>query len=161
MAPQHVEFEDEELHMTQDSELVRRAAEFARAKHGDTLDDNGQVFFDAHPAKVADLLKVVAPDDENLIAAGYLHDTVEDTDATYAELVQEFNQDIADLVMEVTQEGRKDSFGYYFPRLQSQRAITLKFADRLSNLTRLQSWNQKRRAQYLRKSRFWKTSPHD
>ncbi len=147
--------------MTQDTELVRRAAEFARAKHGDTLDDNGELFFDAHLKKVAELLKVVTPDDENLIAAGYLHDTLEDTDTTYEELVEAFNRDIADLVMEVTQEGRKDSFGYYFPRLESQRGITLKFADRLSNLSRLQSWNQKRRAQYLKKSRFWKTSPHD
>jgi (p)ppGpp synthase/HD superfamily hydrolase len=147
--------------MAEDTELVRRAAEFARAKHGDTLDDNGALFFDAHLAKVAELLKVVSPEDENLIAAGYLHDTIEDTNTTYEELVGAFNQDVADLVMEVTQEGRKDSFGYFFPRLQSQRGIELKFADRLSNLSRLQSWNQKRRDQYLRKSRFWKTSPHD
>ncbi len=88
MARQQVEYDDEGLQMTQETELVRRAAEFARAKHGDTLDDNGQVFFDAHPAKVAELLKVVASEDENLIAAGYLHDTIEDTDTTYEELVR-------------------------------------------------------------------------
>jgi (p)ppGpp synthase/HD superfamily hydrolase len=145
--------------MQQDTELVRRAAEFARAKHGDTLDDNGEVFFDAHLEKVAGLLRVVAPEDENLIAAGYLHDTIEDTETTYAELVEAFNRDVADLIMEVTQEGRKDRFGYYFPRLESQRGVTLKFADRLSNLTRMQSWSPKRRAQYLRKSRFWRTAP--
>jgi (p)ppGpp synthase/HD superfamily hydrolase len=97
--------------MQQDTELVRRAAEFARAKHGDTLDDNGEVFFDAHLEKVAGLLRVVAPEDENLIAAGYLHDTIEDTETTYAELVEAFNRDVADLIMEVTQEGRKDRFG--------------------------------------------------
>jgi (p)ppGpp synthase/HD superfamily hydrolase len=142
-----------------DTELVRRAAEFARAKHGDTLDDNEALVFDSHVAKVAELLRVVAPGDENLIAAGYLHDTIEDTETTYAELLDAFNRDVADLVMEVTQEGRKDSCGYYFPRLQSQRGITLKFADRLSNLTRMQSWSPKRREQYLRKSRFWRTAP--
>ena len=60
--------------MHHNKELVSRAAEFARAKHGDTLDDNGQVFFDAHPKKVAGFLRVVALEDENLIAAGYLHD---------------------------------------------------------------------------------------
>ena len=142
--------------MTQGTAIVRRAAEFARAKHGDTLDDNGQLFFDAHPAKVAELLNVVAPKDENLIAAGYLHDTVEDTDTTYEELIEVFNRDVADLVMEVTQEGRKDNYGYYFPRLHSQRGITLKFADRLSNLSRLESWSPQRRDQYLRKSQFWR-----
>lgn len=145
--------------MTRDGNLVQRAAEFARAKHGDALDDSGQLFFEAHVEQVAELLRVVAPDDEHLIAAGYLHDTIEDTGTTYAELVETFNQDVADLVMEVTQEGRRDSYGYSFPRLQSQRGITLKFADRLSNLSRMQSWSPERRAQYLRTSRFWRTGP--
>lgn len=145
--------------MDQDTDLVRKAAEFARMKHGDTLDDSGEPYFEAHVVKVAELLRVVAPDDETLLAAAYLHDTIEDTDTTYAELVQSFGGEVADLVMEVTQEGQKDSYGYYFPRLHSQRGITLKFADRLSNLTRMESWSPQRQAQYLRKSRFWKTDP--
>jgi (p)ppGpp synthase/HD superfamily hydrolase len=121
--------------MTEDADVVQRAAAFARAKHGDTLDDDGKLFFEAHLAKVADLLRVVTPDDHNLIAAGYLHDTLEDTDTTYEELVEEFGRDVADLVLEVTQEGRNDSYGYY--------------------------WSPKRRAQYLRTSRFWRTGPND
>lgn len=145
--------------MESDTDLVRRAAAFARAKHGDTIDDSGELVFHAHLEKVAELLRVVAPEDANLIAAGYLHDTIEDTETTYDELVEAFNRDVADLVMEVTQEGRKDRYGYYFPRLHSQRGITLKFADRLSNVTRMQSWSPQRRNQYLRKSRFWKTAP--
>jgi hypothetical protein len=53
-------------------------------------------------------------------------------------------------------ESEKDSYGYYFPRLKSQKAITIKFADRLSNLSRMNAWDEERRRQYLAKSKFWK-----
>lgn len=137
-------------------EIIAKAILFAQKKHGNTLDDDGRVFFWAHPNQVARILSQVT-DDENLIAAGYLHDTIEDTDTTYEELVKEFNQDVADLVMEVTQEGQKDSKGYYFPRLKTQRGIMLKFADRLSNLSRLKSWSEQRKEHYLKRSKFWRS----
>ena len=57
---------------------------------------------------------------------------------------------------EVTHEGQKDEYGYYFPRLKSQTGIMLKLADRLSNISRMQSWSKKRRSHYLRKTKFWK-----
>lgn len=138
-------------------DIVEKAVEFAKAKHGDTLDDSGKNFFMAHPYVVGQILTLVAHTDDNLIAAGMLHDTIEDTDTTYEELVKEFNQDVADLVMEVTQEGQKDSHGYYFPRLKTERGILLKFADRLSNLSRMQTWPKQRKEQYLRKSKFWRS----
>ena len=59
--------------------------------------------------------------------------------------------------MEVTHEGRKDEIGYYFPRLKTQRGIVLKFADRISNLSRMESWDDNRKNHYLRKSKFWKS----
>lgn len=138
-------------------EIVEKAYTYAKEKHGETLDNDGQNFFEAHPAKVADLITIVAPTDYNLIAAAYLHDVVEDTNATYEDLIREFNQDVADLVMEVTHEGQKDSKGYYFPRLKTQRGIVLKFADRLSNLSRLENWDKERIAHYLKRSKFWRT----
>lgn len=139
-------------------DIVTKAREFAKEKHGNTLDDSGLNFFTAHPNVVALVIDLVTNGkDENLIAAAFLHDVIEDTDTTYEELVKEFNQDVADLVMEVTQEGEKDSHGYYFPRLKTQRGIVLKFADRLSNLTRMDSWPKQRREQYLRKSKFWRS----
>ena len=95
--------------------------------------------------------------DENIICAELLHDTIEDTDTTYEELVEEFNKTVADLVMEVTHEGSKDDFGYYFPRLKSKDAILIKFADRLSNLSRMEEWDDTRQKQYLKRSKFWKS----
>jgi len=40
---------------------------------------------------------------------------------------------------------------------KDDRGIILKFADRLSNLSRMNCWPEKRKEQYLRKSKFWKS----
>ena len=133
---------------------VIRAYEFAEKAHEGQLDDEG-VEYIIHPEQVYNLIAEVAPKDIALQQAAILHDTVEDTSVTYEDLVESFGQDVADLVMEVSHEGQKDSVGYYFPRLETQRGIMLKFADRLSNLSRMGSWDEKRKAQYLRKSKFW------
>jgi (p)ppGpp synthase/HD superfamily hydrolase len=136
--------------------LLDKAILFAKQKHYNQKDDNGNYYFESHCCQVAEILKLVT-NDENLIAAGYLHDTLEDTSTNYDELKLSFNKDVADLVLEVTKAGEKDSKGFYFPNLITQRGIILKFADRLSNLSRMESWGEKRKEQYLRKSKFWKT----
>lgn len=141
------------------TKLSEKAKQFALRKHAGQTDDSGKPVF-AHPKQVAELLALVgAP--EPVVAAGYLHDTIEDTDTTYDELVSEFGKQVADLVYEVTQEGAKDRFGYYFPRLHSREAIMIKFADRLSNLTRMEPWPKQRQDHYLRKSQFWKSARNE
>lgn len=141
-----------------DEELKQKASRFAALAHIAQKDDNGENYFEAHLEKVAELLEVIgAP--TSVVVAGYLHDTVEDTNVTYSELVAEFGKEVADLVMEVTHDGQKDEVGYYFPRLTSQGAILIKFADRLSNLSRMQGWTEQRQAHYLKHSKFWKSKP--
>jgi (p)ppGpp synthase/HD superfamily hydrolase len=74
-------------------------------------------------------------------------------------LLERFGQDVADLVNEVTHERRDDDKGWYFPRLHSIRGIILKFADRTSNLSRMNGvWNEKRIQKYIEKSTFWETA---
>jgi len=135
--------------------IITKAFLFAYEKHGDTLDDNGELYISSHLFQVAKILRQVT-DDEELLAAALLHDTIEDTDTTHEELRENFGDRIADLVNEVTHEGKKDSYGYFFPRLKSRDAILLKFADRLSNLSRMEAWDEGRRQHYLKKSKFWK-----
>lgn len=132
-----------------------KAREYAREKHAGQLRDDGKEYFSAHIEVVAELMKLVT-DDEEVIAAAYLHDTIEDCGVTHDDLVNEFNERVADLVMEVTHEGSKQLSGYYFPRLHSREAIMIKFADRLSNLASMDVWDEKRKADYLKKSKFWK-----
>ena len=122
--------------------------------HEGQLDDEGESYFVAHICQVANILHRVT-DDEEMLCAAYLHDTLEDTDTTVADLRHNFGNRVTDLVLELTHEGQKDNHGYYFPRLKSKDAITIKFADRLSNLSRMNAWNPKRQEQYLKKSKFW------
>lgn len=137
--------------------MEHKAREYAREKHAGQLRDDGKEYFSSHIKVVAELMKLVT-DDEEVIAAAYLHDTVEDCGVTYDDLVSEFNTRVADLVMEVTHEGSKQRLGYYFPRLHSREAIMIKFADRLSNIASMEVWDEKRKAHYLKRSKFWKLS---
>ena len=134
-----------------DQPLIGKAHSFARKHHT-------EAYFRNHLLQVVEIIESCWLQDANLICAAYLHDIIEDTEVTYEQLLEEFNWDVANLVMEVTHDGQKDNYGYYFPRLHSKRGIILKFADRLSNLTRMDDpdWDEKRVAQYLKRSKFWK-----
>lgn len=134
--------------------LIARAEAYARKAHYEQVRDDGLPYI-VHPALVASLIMQVTHDQE-MIAAAWLHDTIEDTDTTYEDLVREFGQGVADLVNEVTHEGKHDHKGYYFPRLKTARGVILKFADRLANLSTMNgAWDEKRQAHYLKKSKFW------
>lgn len=135
--------------------IVEKASLFSMTKHKGQKDDDGLPYV-YHLSQVAGIIKELTFN-PRLVASAYLHDTIEDTDTTYEELIKEFGKDIADWVMEVTHEGKKDNYGYWFPRLKTKEGILLKFADRLSNLSRMDSWNEQRQAQYLKKSKFWKS----
>jgi GTP diphosphokinase / guanosine-3',5'-bis(diphosphate) 3'-diphosphatase len=113
-----------------------------------------------HLAEVAATLAVhTKGQDPNLVVAGLLHDTLEDTQTTYEELVGGFGQDVADLVKEVTDD--KSLPKAERKRLQventphkSVRAKMLKIADKLSNLKAVlnsppQNWSPERKREYF------------
>ena len=135
---------------------INKAAGFAKRKHAGQVDDEGKDYYFAHLLPVVLILTNVTKN-ENVIAAGYLHDTLEDTETTEEELRTEFGDRITDLVLEVTQEGSRNDKGFYFPRLHSKEGIMIKFADRLSNISRMSSWSEERQVHYLKKSKFWKS----
>jgi (p)ppGpp synthase/HD superfamily hydrolase len=137
---------------------VRQAIEFGAKAHLEQLDDAGNDYFMAHCLQVYEIVKILYPDDFELQAAALLHDTLEDTDTTYERLVTTFNADIADLIREVTHERKEDDTGWYFPHLHSIRGIVLKFADRASNLSRMEGvWDAERIEKYIKKSKFWQS----
>lgn len=141
---------------SEDEGFIAKAKLFASMKHEGQLDDDGETsYFFAHLDIVGHLVASVT-DDKEVIAAAYLHDTLEDTKTTKEELVEVFGQRVADLVHEMTHEGQKDNYGYYFPRLKTREGMLIKFADRLSNLSRMSLWPEERQAQYLKRSKFWK-----
>ncbi len=135
--------------------LIYKATQFAINKHDGQLDDEGKDYFNTHVFPVSEIVKQITQDEE-IIATALLHDCVEDTDATYEELVKEFGIRVANLVNELTHEGSKDDYGYYFPRLKSKEAIMIKMIDRAQNLSRMGAWSEERQQHYLDKSKFWK-----
>jgi (p)ppGpp synthase/HD superfamily hydrolase len=137
--------------------LVDKALEYASEKHKGQLDDQGRPYFFAHIVQVHSILKDVT-DDEEILCAGILHDVIEDTDTSYEDLIREFNKSIAELVGELTQQGSWET-GYYFPHLKTRKAVMVKFADRLSNLSRMDDWPGDRQQEYLGMSRFWPVEP--
>jgi GTP pyrophosphokinase len=139
------------------SRIVDKALEYASDKHKGQRDDQGRPYFFAHIVQVYGILKDVS-DDEEVLTAGILHDVLEDSDTTYGELVHEFNKPIADLVMELTHEESEEG-GLYYPRLGSRKALLVKFADRLSNLSRMGDWPGDRQQMYMNMSRFWPIGP--
>jgi len=141
--------------VTELGRLEDKALEFASEKHKGQLDDQARPYFFAHIVQVHSILRDVT-DDEEVLCAGILHDTIEDTETTYEELLHEFNREIADLVMELTYQGTKET-GRHFPLLKSRKAIMVKFADRLSNLSRMRDWPGDWQEDYLSQSCFWAT----
>lgn len=146
-----------------DRALVDKALQFASEKHKGQLDDLGRPYFFAHIVQVYSILVDVS-DDTEVLCAGLLHDTLEDTDTTFDELRSTFTPNIAEIVQMVTYS-KKDE-GKYFPSLKPlmeynvlyHKAVLVKFADRLSNLSRMENWSDERRNEYINSSRFWDIS---
>ena len=121
--------------------LVSEAAEFAARRHtGMARKGRGNEPYVNHLVEVANLLaSVTGGRDADLIAVGWLHDTIEDTATTQEELAEKFNERVANLVAEVTDDMRLPKSTRR--RLQivespgkSASAKLLKIADKISNI---------------------------
>lgn len=108
---------------------------------------SGDPYFD-HLFSVAQILSELHMD-STTIAAGFLHDVVEDTECTYEDLVKEFNQTIADLVEGVTKIGgikfdssaekQAENFRKMLLSMAKDiRVVIIKLADRLNNMRTLE-----------------------
>lgn len=144
-----------------DDRNVFEAYMFAYVQHKEQKCVDGSLYF-KHLKDVYDILCRLT-DDTDVLKAGLLHDTLEKTNATYPQIAEKFGHRTAWLVYELTDETSDDAFdGHWFPNLESAEAIMIKFADRLSNISRMRTaWDESRQKHYLRKSRFWKKSKND
>jgi guanosine-3',5'-bis(diphosphate) 3'-pyrophosphohydrolase len=118
----------------------RRAAKFAAAKHTGQLRKDGKTRYIAHPVTVANILaREGGISDETTLIAALLHDTIEDTGTTHAELVREFGADVADTVQAVTNDESLPKAEQKAAQIDKAskyptRAAHLKMADKIANL---------------------------
>jgi (p)ppGpp synthase/HD superfamily hydrolase len=85
------------------SPLTKEALAFARERHAGQLRDLDDLPFVTHPVEVACLLHEAGYSDE-VVAAGVLHDVLEDTDAELSELEAQFGPRVAELVAAVSDD---------------------------------------------------------
>ena len=87
--------------------LILDALGFAAHKHRDQRrKDAGATPYINHPIAVAKLLVECGIDDPVILQAAILHDTIEDTETTREELERQFGDEVAAVVVEVTDDKR-------------------------------------------------------
>ncbi|MGF1499796.1 MAG: RelA/SpoT family protein [Elainellaceae cyanobacterium] len=143
---QHDAFHDDTLELPKETELICRAFEFGYTLHEGQYRASGEPYIN-HPIAVAELLRDLGGS-ATMIAAGFLHDVVEDTDITLEDLEQQFGPEVRRLVEGVTKlskfnfsskmESQAENFRRMFLAMaQDIRVIVVKLADRLHNMRTL------------------------
>ena len=133
-----------------DTRLICRAFEFAYQLHEGQYRASGEPYI-AHPVAVAGLLRDLGGSSV-MIAAGFLHDVVEDTDITSEEIESRFGVEVRRLVEGVTKlskfnfssktERQAENFRRMFLAMAADiRVIVVKLADRLHNMRTLEHLN--------------------
>lgn len=110
-----------------DEALLNRAYVYAMKAHGDQRRASGDPYF-SHPLEVAAILTDLKLDDAT-IAAALLHDTIEDTDATRAEIDSLFGHDIGRLVEGLTKLNKLDLVTKEAKQAENLRKLLLAIAD--------------------------------
>jgi hypothetical protein len=139
-----------------DVELIGRAYDIAAQCHQGQKRRSGDPYI-THPVAVAMILADLGIADDQMLCAAILHDTVEDTPYTLAELRHDFGPAIATMVVGLTALDRLRGWPDYEVRqvmatIESAdtRVVTMKLADRLHNMQTVQFLPQ---AKQLRKAR--------
>lgn len=128
-------------------EKITKAYYFAKNAHEGQFRNSGEPYF-VHPVAVATILAELYMDDATIIA-GLMHDVLEDTDVTFEQMAQEFDEEIAKLVDGVTklkkikyqskQESQANNLRKMVLAMNSDiRVIIIKIADRLHNMRTLE-----------------------
>ena len=138
-------------HPKADTRLVVRAYEVAEQMHGDQRRRSGDLYI-THPLAVTTILAELGMDTTTLVAA-LLHDTVEDTPYTLADVQEEFGPDVVHLVDGVT---KLDKIKYgeaaeaetirkmVVAMARDPRVLVIKLADRLHNMRTLRWLKQEK-----------------
>lgn len=117
--------------MIESEKMILTSLEFATERHKDQK--YGALPYTFHLHSVVNTLNKYNITDPITVASGYLHDVLEDTDTTFEELKEQFGEDVANIVQLVS---NKKSFEETVTGIcTNPRAMDVKLADRISNMT--------------------------
>lgn len=129
----------------EDQELIQKAFDFAKKAHSGQKRKSGEPYFNHVFATAKNLAELGM--DATVISAGFLHDTLEDTEITEEELRKEFGDEIVELVNGVTKLGTVKYKGvernvenlrrFFVSMADDLRVLVIKLADRLHNIETL------------------------
>lgn len=142
--------------------LICRAFKFAYELHEGQFRKSGEPYI-IHPIAVSGLLRDLGGD-HAMIAAGFLHDVVEDTTVTVAEIEERFGPEVASLVEGVTKlsklnfssktEHQAENFRRMFMAMAKDiRVIVVKLADRLHNMRTLECLDSEKQKRIARETK--------
>ena len=137
-----------------DAAVLNRAYDFSKEAHGSQTRDSGALYF-SHPLEVADILTNYRLDGASIVTA-LLHDTLEDTGITEADIRENFGDEIAQLVDGVTKltrlelQSNKAKQAENFRKFvlatsRDIRVLLVKLADRLHNMRTIEHVEQPER----------------
>ena len=140
---------------------ITRAYEYGRGMHEGQFRHSGEPYF-SHPVAVAAILTEQRLDDATIITA-LLHDTIEDTKASYSEVAENFGSEVAGLVDGVTkltnlqlssvETQQAENFRKLFMAMSKDlRVILVKLADRLHNMRTIKSMRAEKQVQKARET---------
>lgn len=110
-------------------DIADRALRYAIEKHADQTDKAGETYI-SHAMRVAEL----AGENSTIRAIAYLHDVVEDTDATIEDIQGIFGYAVSEIVDKLTRRPA-ESYEDYIQRVsRSHRARIVKIADLIDNM---------------------------
>ncbi len=143
------------------ADLIRRAYAYGKLMHEGQFRKSGEPYF-THPVAVAAILTEQRLDDSTLVTA-LLHDTIEDTKSTFADVAREFGEEIAEMVDGVTkltniqltstESKQAENFRKLFVAMSRDlRVILVKLADRLHNMRTIKSMKPEKQAQKARET---------
>jgi len=144
-----------------DLELVKKAYDFSQKHHSGQTRASGEPYL-VHPLEVANVLADMKMDTV-AIAAGLLHDSVEDTSVTTVEIRQEFGEQVAHIVEGVTKISKIDFSSteeaqaenlrkMMLAMVDDIRVILIKLADRLHNMRTLEHLEADRQQKIARET---------
>lgn len=138
-------------------EKIKKAVLFSKTKHSGQKRKSGEPYI-IHPIAVAEVL-IQLDMDVDTICAGLLHDTLEDTTASYKQLEEEFGKSVAELVEGVTKievlktdnksiQEAETIRKMFFAMSKDARVIIIKLADKLHNMRTVQHLSPSRAKEF-------------